>query len=71
VRRAVRWRGGVKACENALAHELRNNGIAAEQQRGTTVVHDGISVGEYFVDLLVEHAIMVELKTVQQLNAAH
>ena len=28
-------------------------------------------VGEYFVDLLVEHAIMVELKTVQQLNSAH
>lgn len=60
-----------KVYENALAHELRKAGLAAEQQRGVTVTYDGISVGEYFVDLLVEQAILVELKTVQQLNDAH
>ena len=58
-----------KVYENALAHELRKIGLAVEQQRGMTVMYDGISVGEYFVDLLVEQAIIVELKTVQQLTA--
>ena len=60
-----------KVYENALAYELRKAGLAVEQQPGVTVMYDGISVGEYCVDLLVEHAIMVELKTVQQLNSAH
>jgi GxxExxY protein len=60
-----------KVYENALAHELRKVAFNVEQQRGVTVMYDGISVGEYFVDLLVEQAIVIELKTVQQLNSAH
>ena len=60
-----------KVYENALAYELRKAGITVEQQRSATVMYDGISVGEYFVDLLVERAIIVELKTVPQLNSAH
>jgi GxxExxY protein len=60
-----------KVYENALVHELRKVGFNVEQQRGVTVMYDGISVGEYFVDLLVEQAIVIELKTVQQLNIAH
>jgi GxxExxY protein len=60
-----------KVYENALAHELRKVGFAVKQQRGTIVMYDGISVGEYFVDLLVEQEIMIELKTVRQLNSAH
>jgi GxxExxY protein len=42
-----------------------------EQQYGVTAMYDGISVGECFVALLVEQAIMVELKTVRQINIAH
>jgi GxxExxY protein len=60
-----------KVYENADAHELRKAGFAVEQQRGVTVMYDGTSVGEYFVDLLIEHAVMVELKVVQKLNCAH
>ena len=60
-----------KVYENALAHELRKVGFNVEQQHGVTVMYDGISVGAYFVDLLVEQAIVIELKTVQQLNSAH
>ncbi|HEY1932484.1 MAG TPA: GxxExxY protein [Acetobacteraceae bacterium] len=60
-----------KVYENALAHELRKAGLAAEQQRGMTVTYDGVVVGEYFVDLLIEQAILIELKTVQALNSAH
>ena len=57
--------------ENALAHELRKIGLAVAQQRGVTVVYDGTVVGEYFVDLLVEQALLVELKTVKALDEAH
>jgi GxxExxY protein len=57
--------------ENALAHELRKAGLATEQQCGITVIYDGLAVGQYFVDLLVEQAVLVELKTVQALDSAH
>ena len=43
-----------KVYENALAHELRKAGLGVEQQRGITVMYDGVMVGEYFIDLLVE-----------------
>ena len=52
-----------KVYENALAVELRMAGLAVEQQRGITVTYKGILVGEYFVDLLVEDAVLIELKT--------
>jgi GxxExxY protein len=60
-----------KVYENALAHELRKAAVAVEQQRGITVTYDGITVGEYFADLLVEDAVLVELKTVRTLEDAH
>jgi len=60
-----------KVYENALAHELRKAGLGVEQQRGITVLYDGVRVGEYFIDLLVEAAILVELKTVAELSRAH
>jgi GxxExxY protein len=56
--------------ENAMAHELRKAGLGVEQQRGITVMYDGVMVGEYFIDLLVEASILVELKTVAELSGA-
>ncbi|MGC8469073.1 MAG: GxxExxY protein, partial [Acetobacteraceae bacterium] len=60
-----------KVYENALTHEPRKAGCAVEQQHGITVMYDGKAVGTYFVDLLVEEVLLVELKTVPALNAAH
>jgi len=60
-----------KVYENALAHELRMRGLAVEQQRGITVIYRGVTVGEYFVDLLVEAMLLVEVKTVKALDEAH
>ena len=60
-----------KVYENALAVELRLTGLAVEQQHGITVTYRGILVGEYFVDLLVEDAVLIELKTVRALDSAH
>ena len=60
-----------KVYENALAHELRKSGLAVTQQRGLTVLYDGIVAGEYVVDLLVEEVLLVELKTVKTLDETH
>lgn len=60
-----------KVYENALAHELRKRGFAVVQQRGITVTYGGAVVGEYFVDLLVEELLLVELKAVKVLDEAH
>ncbi len=59
-----------KVYENALALELRAAGLAVEQQRGMSVTYNGALVGEYFVDLLVEDAVLIELKTVRTLDRA-
>jgi GxxExxY protein len=59
-----------KVYENALAVELRMAGLAVEQQRGITVTYKSIVVGEYFVDLLVEDTVLIELKTVRTLDRA-
>jgi GxxExxY protein len=60
-----------KVYENALAHEVRKAGPAVAQQRGIIVEYDGIAVGEYAVDLLVEGTILVELKAIKALDSAH
>ena len=60
-----------KVYENALAHELRKTGLSVEQQRGIAVTYDGVRVGDYFIDLLVEASVLVELKTVAELSNAH
>jgi GxxExxY protein len=60
-----------KAYENALAHELRKAGLAVAQQRGVIVAYDGVVVGAYAVDLLVEDRVIVELKAVRALDTVH
>ena len=60
-----------KVYENALAHELRKSGLAVSQQHGIVVHYDGVVVGTYAVDLLVEGTIMVELKAVKALDSVH
>jgi len=51
-----------KVYENPLAFEFRTAGVAVEQQRGIAVSCKGVVIGEYFADLLVEGAILIELK---------
>jgi GxxExxY protein len=60
-----------KVHENALAHELRKAGLRVEQQRAVVVRYDGIVVGEYTVDLLVDDCVLVELKAVKALDDIH
>jgi GxxExxY protein len=51
-----------KVYENALAHELRKAGIVVSQQIPIQVRYDGVIVGDYIVDLLVEDQLIIELK---------
>jgi GxxExxY protein len=60
-----------KVYENALAHELGKNGLRVAQQHEITVHYDGVTVGTYTADLLVEDAVLVELKAVRALDVNH
>jgi GxxExxY protein len=60
-----------KVYENSLAHELTKNGLLVRQQFGITVYYDGVVVGTYSADILVEDVVLVELKAVKTLDPAH
>jgi GxxExxY protein len=60
-----------KCYENAMAHELRKAGLKVEQQISMKVWYDEIMVGEYVADLIVEGVVLIELKSVASLAAAH
>ncbi|HYE19635.1 MAG TPA: GxxExxY protein [Tepidisphaeraceae bacterium] len=51
-----------KCYKNALAIELRKAGLSVSVEHPIPVLYDGIVVGEYFADLLVENSVIVELK---------
>src|SRR5260370_11899614 len=53
-----------KVYENALVHELRKQGFKAQPQQPIKVYYDGVLVGEYFADILVDDCVILELKAV-------
>jgi GxxExxY protein len=58
-----------KVYENALCHELRKAGLAVSQQQGMEVHYDGIVVGVFAADLIVDRSVVIELKAVAALDA--
>lgn len=60
-----------KVYENALAYEMRAARLLVEQQCSLRVQYRDVVVGEYFVDLMVEGVLLVELKTVKVLEDVH
>ncbi len=56
-----------KVYENALAHALRQSSLRVAQQWPINVRFDGVLVGEFCADLLVEERVLVELKAVGML----
>ena len=50
-----------KVSEWALLRELASAGIQALAQESFSVLYQGLCVGEYFADILVEGAIVIEL----------
>ena len=57
--------------EQCLLHELGKVGLATNAQVPLTVFYEGVVVGEFVADIVVEDTIMVELKSIRQLTIAH
>ena len=58
--------------ETCLAHELAKARISFERGRKVPVVYDGVVLEQHFrLDLLVEGTLIMELKSVQELQAIH
>ncbi len=57
--------------EKALLIALRQKGLRAENQVPLKVKFRGATVGEFFVDILVENRVLIELKTVGNLTGDH
>ena len=60
-----------KVYENALAVELRQNGLEAVQQQRIEVRYRDILVGDFVADLLIEGSVIVEIKAVRALDDVH
>lgn len=61
-----------KVYENALVHRLRKQGLDVKQQHQLIVYdEDGTNIGEYYVDLLVEGELVIELKACKSVLGEH
>ncbi len=61
-----------KVYENGMAHRLRKIGLAVEQQKPLQVRdEDGVVLGNFIADLLVENCLILELKASTVLAPDH
>ncbi len=60
-----------KVYENSMIIELQKLGCIVEKQKNIKVLYDGKIVGEYYVDLLVDDKVMIELKAAENLCREH
>jgi GxxExxY protein len=59
------------AYQACLAHELRTRGLEVVTQVGLPVVYEGQKLVGYRMDLLVEHRVVVEVKSVESIHPIH
>jgi GxxExxY protein len=57
--------------QKALAHELRKSELLVECEAKIQVKYDGVLVGDFVADILVNKCVIIEIKAVQNLIAAH
>src|SRR5471030_826992 len=60
-----------KVYENALCLELRKREIEAYQQFPLQVAYEGVVVGDYIPDLLIESCLIVEIKATSSIERVH
>jgi GxxExxY protein len=60
-----------KVYENALIIEINKLGLECEKQKSIEVFYDGINVGQYFADIIVNNCVIVELKSTEGLAEEH
>ncbi len=61
----------VKVYENAMLVELRKNGIFCSAQFPIEVFYNESKVGKYYADILVNDAVIVEIKAAEALCEEH
>lgn len=54
-----------------MAHELQKSGIRFIEQAAMQVEYDGVVLGDYFADFLIEDHVVLELKAVSTMTKAH
>jgi GxxExxY protein len=57
--------------EKCLLIELRKAGLDTESRKPITVYYEGEIVGEFVADIIVNDAIIIELKSVRRIIKAH
>jgi GxxExxY protein len=57
--------------QNATALEIGKSGLLVQKQFPIAVKYEGVVVGDFFADLLVEKTVLVELKAVKLLEEVH
>ena len=57
--------------EEALCHELEQQGIAFDRQCSVPVVYKGHHCGEGRLDIWVDRMLVIELKSVEQIHPKH
>ena len=57
--------------ENALVIELHKAGLKALPQAPIRVHYDQQIVGEYFIDILIESCVIVEIKAAKTISEEH
>ena len=60
-----------KVYENALVIELKKIGLFVTQQASVKVFYDGIRVGDYFADIVVNDLVILELKAAEAMKNEH
>jgi len=56
------------AYESALCYELKINDIHFERQKLLPLIYKNEKIGEYFIDVLVDNKVVVELKSVNSID---
>jgi len=60
-----------KVYQNALMLELQKAGLYCLKQKNIKVYYEGVEVGEYFADIIVEDKVILELKAAESLCEEH
>ena len=60
-----------KVYHNAMLIELKKNGLDCKSQAPVDVYYDGVMVGEYRADILINGNVIIELKVAESLCEAN
>jgi GxxExxY protein len=60
-----------KVYENAMMIELQRLDLVCEKQKSLNVSYDGLIIGEYYADIIVNECVIIELKAAENLCQEH